>query len=436
MPRQPIKELTLKAKTDESTSLGWKVLYVAFACEPGRGSEPGIGWNFVEEASRRRPVWVITDASYRAGIEAHLKTKHRYHPIHVTYVKVPFCSWLFPWDLSNNVYYYLWQFFAARKGRALHQAKQFDLVHHVSYERYWMHSAGASIGPPFLFGPVGGGEFYPDGLRKDLPLGIRMISAFASGVRRLMEYDPFLRRTLSRAAKIIPSVHIAADRIRGLGYEPEEVMVTLLPEPKVATEMDREPSPPFTFISIGRIPYWKGIQLAIEAFARTFGPEGRLRDKEVEYLIIGDGTYKRKLEELATKLGVASKIQFLGDLPYAQCIEHLRNADAMLHPSMRDSAGLVYESLTLGVPVIALEVGMPALLIDELSGALISTKQGLKHVVKSLAETMETWVETPELVEELRVGAAERSQKINRVSRADVLEGLYDQVAKKQGERP
>ena len=37
-----------------------KVLMSAYACEPGKGSEPAVGWNWALQAARRHEVWVLT----------------------------------------------------------------------------------------------------------------------------------------------------------------------------------------------------------------------------------------------------------------------------------------------------------------------------------------------------------------------------------------
>src|SRR2546422_2131365 len=45
-----------------------KILISAYACEPGEGSEPGVGWNVAVEAARRHEGWGITRANNRRGV--------------------------------------------------------------------------------------------------------------------------------------------------------------------------------------------------------------------------------------------------------------------------------------------------------------------------------------------------------------------------------
>jgi hypothetical protein len=37
-----------------------RILVSAYACEPYKGSEQGVGWNWVLELSKTKDVWVIT----------------------------------------------------------------------------------------------------------------------------------------------------------------------------------------------------------------------------------------------------------------------------------------------------------------------------------------------------------------------------------------
>jgi hypothetical protein len=58
-----------------------KILMSAYACEPGKGSEPGVGWRWaIETAALNHEVWVITrtnnKAAITAGVAQHGKPKN------------------------------------------------------------------------------------------------------------------------------------------------------------------------------------------------------------------------------------------------------------------------------------------------------------------------------------------------------------------------
>jgi hypothetical protein len=49
-----------------------KVLMSAYACAPGKGSEPGVGWAVAREMACYHDIWVITRRNNRPAIEAEL----------------------------------------------------------------------------------------------------------------------------------------------------------------------------------------------------------------------------------------------------------------------------------------------------------------------------------------------------------------------------
>ena len=50
-----------------------RVLMSAYACEPNKGSEPGVGWNWAIQMANWNEVYVITRSNNKDVIEAYLK---------------------------------------------------------------------------------------------------------------------------------------------------------------------------------------------------------------------------------------------------------------------------------------------------------------------------------------------------------------------------
>ena len=117
-----------------------KVLVSAYVCEPGKGSEPGVGWNWVKQIARFHEVWVITRENYRAPITQH---EDQAADVHWAYFDLPFCSSHQFWRKrlwAEHIYYYLWQIGAYFVGKRLSKEVRFDLAHHVTYGIYWRPS--------------------------------------------------------------------------------------------------------------------------------------------------------------------------------------------------------------------------------------------------------------------------------------------------------
>ncbi|KAB2833154.1 MAG: glycosyltransferase family 1 protein, partial [Candidatus Dadabacteria bacterium] len=96
-----------------------KVLLSAYACESGKGSEPGVGWNWVNQIARFHDVWVITRANNRESIER--ENGGALSGVHWIYFDYP--GWARFWKRGQrgvHLYYYLWQIAVYFLARRLH----------------------------------------------------------------------------------------------------------------------------------------------------------------------------------------------------------------------------------------------------------------------------------------------------------------------------
>ena len=379
----------------------YKLLYLAYACEPGRGSEWGLGWHYVDDLSRTQPVWVITHADNQPALDAYLQQHHKRHPVHVRYVKLP--GWL-GWMRNStyslyNLHYYLWQFAAARAARRIHDEVGLHLVQHVSLFRWWMPSAGAALadrGVGFIFGPVGGGEVLPRGFTRNSPIAARMSDAMRWIARSLWRHDPLLKRTINKADLLIAGTEACAEWFRRYGGRNIVTVCSATAandENAAAVQLARAQRPgdaPFTFASCGGLSYYRGVDLAVRAFARANLPDAR-------YIHLCDGPMRVKIEQIARELGVGDRVQMLGDMPHAACLRHVATADACVHTVLRDSQGALVETMIAGVPIITIDHLTP--------GMLVSPECGIKLPIDDTT--------TPEQMID-RIAAAMREMYFNR----------------------
>lgn len=94
----------------------------------------------------------------------------------------------------------------------------------------------------------------------------------------------------------------------------------------------------------GRLESYKGIQYLIEALPLLNGY--RLK-------IIGKGSYDKKLHELAQKLNVSERIDWLKDIEREELLSHFKSADVFVNLSTFEAYGItVAEALACGTPCI------------------------------------------------------------------------------------
>jgi glycosyltransferase involved in cell wall biosynthesis len=100
------------------------------------------------------------------------------------------------------------------------------------------------------------------------------------------------------------------------------------------------------FLCVGRCVGVKGFHLAVEAMSSL--------PANAELWIIGDGTEKQSLEQLAERLGVAERVSFFGAVHDTERFYAL--ADTFVHTSLYEPLGqTVLEALASGLAMVALE---------------------------------------------------------------------------------
>lgn len=104
----------------------------------------------------------------------------------------------------------------------------------------------------------------------------------------------------------------------------------------------------FRFCAVGHLSASKGYDVLLDALARA---DGRL-PREWELLVIGDGPRRHELVDQAERLGLASRVSFLGHDPSPYLL--MASADAFVHAARWEGFGIVLtEALALERPVVA-----------------------------------------------------------------------------------
>jgi teichuronic acid biosynthesis glycosyltransferase TuaC len=77
------------------------------------------------------------------------------------------------------------------------------------------------------------------------------------------------------------------------------------------------------------------------------------RHPTLRYVVIGDGPERFALEGLAMRLGVAERVDFLGQLAPEEALERARDCTLFVMPSTEEAFGVAYvEAMAAGVPAI------------------------------------------------------------------------------------
>jgi glycosyltransferase involved in cell wall biosynthesis len=340
--------------------------------------------------ARYAEVWVLTQGENRKPIERAL-VDSTLHNAHFVYFDLPHSTRLWRRLLGFHLMYYLWQIGAYHVAKKLHQRIGFDLVHHVTVGVYWMPSFLALLPPPFVWGPVGGGESAPLAFWSSLSIRGKAYELLRDFARRLGEFDPFLRATARKATMTFSTTDETNKRLEALSCP----RVISFPQVGLPNETIRQladlgdcrqsDKSPFRLLSLGRLLHWKGFDLGLRAFARF-----QSKFPRSEYWVIGRGPERQRLERLARRLRVAESVHFWGPLPRILALEKLAQCSVLVHPSLHDSGGLVcLEAMAAGLPVICLKLGGPAVQVVEQTGIVvpaISPEQAVDGIADAMLQ--------------------------------------------------
>jgi len=409
-----------------------KVLLSVYSCQPGKGSEPGVGWAMVQQTSRFHDVWALTSAENAVQIEPYLR-ENPMPNVHFIYPKMPF--WMPSWRKAYKlirVHYYIWQIMAYRTIQRDYKDVPFDAVHHLTFVSYWTPSFLSRLSAPFVWGPVGGAESAPQSFYPSFDSRSRLNERLRDTIRWLAHtFDPFVRMTARRARVAFATTQESAAKMRALGAKD----VRTLGESGLApSEIDflgnlpmLQTSKPVRFISMGRLISWKAYHLGLQAFARF-----QQQNPESEYWVVGDGAELENLKRLAVELSIQEKVHFTGKVPREEAMQKLADAHALVHPSLHDSGGWVcLEAMAAGRPVICLNLGGPATQVTPETGFIVPAPNP-EQAVENLAKAMQALANDD--AKRLKMGESGRSrvsELYNWDRKGEFYSSLYESLSSK-----
>ncbi|MEE8168533.1 MAG: glycosyltransferase family 4 protein [Candidatus Hydrothermarchaeales archaeon] len=116
-----------------------------------------------------------------------------------------------------------------------------------------------------------------------------------------------------------------------------------------AVEFDKDAPVIFT---ARRLVRKNGVEYLVRAMKHV------LRKEDCSLLIAGDGPERSRLEGLASKLGISSRIIFLGLLQHREIPSYLALADVAVVPSLIEASSLfILEAMAMDKPLVATKVG-------------------------------------------------------------------------------
>jgi glycosyltransferase involved in cell wall biosynthesis len=187
-------------------------------------------------------------------------------------------------------------------------------------------------------------------------------------------FEPLLHAALRRSAAIIATSpnYLGTSRVLAEHQDRCHVIPLGIPienfghsKPGEAAAVRREFGDNL-IVSVGRLVYYKGFEYLIRAMTRVPG----------KLLIVGEGPLRAKLGALASELGVAEKVIFLGKIDHDRLVAcyHASQVFVLASIARSEAFGIAQiEAMAAGLPVVNtnLDSGVPFVSIHRQTGLTV-----------------------------------------------------------------
>ena len=407
---------------DETAKPRPRLLMLAYACSPARGSEGGVGWHRAVQAARFCDTTVICQGGAMGDeIRRHIDQHGAVPGLTFEFIeKSPTVQFL----MRFPGFYYgglnLWHRQAYGAAARLHAATQFDLAHMVNLCTFREPGYLWKLGIPHIWGPWGGTNEFPWRFLGEAGFTGAAVEVARTLVNRVQFRFGSRIRSTAQSGPVLVTNALAQEaftRVHGL--------------PSLLTPcngIDRVADGPRQWDGTGR-PLrilWSGELRPIKALPLLLKALAQLpADLPWEARILGQGRSRAAWQRMAQRLGVADRITWTGWLPHAEALKQYAWADVFAFTSLRDTFPTVLlEALAAGTPVICLDhQGMRDIVTERCGVKLPVTRPA--QVAGDLAATLAALARDPERWETLSRGAVERAREFRWSRLGDEMAAIY-----------
>lgn len=363
-----------------------KIFVSAYACEPGLGSEIGVGWHWVLEMSKHFELWVLTRESNRGTIEPWIALHPEFSGIHFLYFDLP--KWARFWKKGLRgvrTYYNIWQACTNRIVKRTMRENGIKVFHHLTYGNVLWKVSSYGRKQFFVWGPVGGLETIPAEYSTHYAGKSRLIEWVRRMAVKMLPLNFGFKKRCKKADLMLCKTEITRDLIPAK-YRNKAVLFTDVAVEKQPTiaNADSKANSAVKFITVGRLDAWRGFDLVIESFARV-----AKENKKLHLSIVGKGADKQRLKGIAKSLGVQEQVTFTGNVPMDEYYRLLAESDVVVNASLKEGAVTVsFDSMAMGKPLICLDTtGYTRYFSNEY--AVVIPRTGRNEVIANLTAAME-----------------------------------------------
>ncbi len=333
------------------------VLATAYAMNPFKGSEDGMGWNFALQIARFQNVILLTRKNNREHIEKYMKEhpSSLYASMSFVYFDLPY--WMRFWKKGERgalVYYFFWQLFLIAKVKSSNL--RFDIVHNLNFHNDWTPSFLWLLRKPKVWGPIGHHPKIP----KAFVLPIYGMKTYIQDRLKWMvkcyawKISPLLWLTKLNSDVILTMNSSVKDKIYNIGEK--EIRMPSVASDSMAASTSTSTKAEFHVLSVGRFVPLKGFDITIKAFAKFYnGVVNGRSSKRPHLTLVGKGPEEPKLRKLISEMQLEDAITIISWVKREELKQIYSNSHVFLFPSHEGAGMVVAEAMSAGLPILCFD---------------------------------------------------------------------------------
>lgn len=331
-----------------------KIFISSYACEPGLGSEIGVGWHWVLEMSKYFELWVLTRKSNQNSIETWMNQQEQKYDIHFVYFDLPKALRFWKKGMRGvRTYYTIWQTLTNRIVKKTMKENDIKIYHLLTYGNSLWKASGYGMKQFFVWGPTGGVDTIPAEYSKYYDTKSRLVEFVRRTIVKTLPVNYGFNKRCKNANLIFCKSHNMYNAIPEKYRKNAMLFTDVAVELKNFEKRDAEVSSKIKYIVVGKLDAWRAFDVLVEAFARAYKV-----NPNIELDIVGKGADWDRIQELIKERKMEDNIHMVGKVNMDEYFDMMNNADVIVNSSLKEGAVTVaFDSMALSKPLICVDTG-------------------------------------------------------------------------------
>lgn len=369
------------------------ILVIAYACEPNRGSEPGVGWNWVKlmADSKEHNITVITRANNKEVIDNYMMS---YSDMRADFMYYDLPKWILRYkhgDRGIKLFFTLWQRGVIKYIKKSVDLGRYDLVWDFNFGSLNMPLFTYKLKKKYVIGPVSTKKKMPGSYIKKMNIKSKIKYAICQFMKEHLWSNPIVWKSLKKADTVILCNEMSKEFLPKCQKQRAKVVFHngIVEEDYPQYKGNCEYRDKLTLIYAGRLIDTKNIETAVNALKIV-------KDKGKKFLfdIYGNGSLKNQLKKQVEQLELEEEVIFHEKVSQQELFSEYMKKDCFLFPSLLEiSSTAVMEAMFCGLIPICLDINCMEFILDN-SPAIkipcISPKEDAKEIANRILNLKET----------------------------------------------